>query len=102
MIEDNQMIATSSYGSSRLSRLHEYGEIISIYMLPDYMGKGYGKQLLHETIMCLKEEGYHDLYLWVLKENHHARKFYKNAGFIQSDDVLFNSFGKMSNRFKFT
>ena len=60
-----------------------------------------GKQLLHETIICLKEEGYHDLYLWVLKENHHARKFYKNAGFIQSDDVLFNSFGKISNRFKY-
>lgn len=36
MIEDNQMIGTSSYGSSRLSRLHEYGEIISIYMLRLY------------------------------------------------------------------
>lgn len=88
MIEDDQMIGTSSYAPSRLSRLQGFGEIISIYILPDYIGKGYGKQLLHETIMCLKEEGYHDLYLWVLEENHHARKFYEVAGFIQSDDVI--------------
>lgn len=88
MIEDDQMIGTSSYAPSRLSRLEGFGEIISIYMLPDYIGKGYGKQLLHETIKCLKEEGYHDLYLWVLEENTHARKFYEHAGFIQSDDII--------------
>lgn len=88
MIEDDQMIGTSSYGLSRISKLHEYGEIISIYMLPDYIGKGYDRQLLQETIICLKEEGYHDLYLWVLEENTHARKFYEDAGFMQSDDVI--------------
>lgn len=52
-------------------------EIISIYLLPDYMGRGFGKALFDSVIVELKNMGYRNIFLWVLEENLRARKFMK-------------------------
>ena len=39
MSENDQMIGTASFGKSRWAKYSDYGEIFSIYLLPQYMGR---------------------------------------------------------------
>ncbi|AKN29918.1 GCN5 family acetyltransferase [Clostridium carboxidivorans P7] len=75
-----------AYGKARDDKFTDWGEIISIYLLPDYFRKGYGQKLLQTAIIDMKIEGYKNFYLWVLKENINARNFYESNGFICNDD----------------
>ena len=50
MEEDGQLIGTASYCASRDPSLPEYGEVVSIYLLPDWQGMGYGRLLLDAAI----------------------------------------------------
>lgn len=92
-IEDGMIVGTSSFCSSRLEKFTGWGEVISIYLLPDHMGKGYGKRLMESVIAELKKLGYEDVFLWVLEENERARRFYENFGFVPTDDFLDDSVG---------
>lgn len=88
MLKDEKIIGTSSYCKSRLSDMEEYGEIVSIYLLPEYIGKGYGKLLFKSAVNELKKLGFNDIFLWVLDENHRARRFYEKEGFTLSGRYL--------------
>lgn len=88
IVEGGALVGTSSYGPSRFSDFDDFGEIMSIYLLPQYMGKGYGRQLLHAAVGECTALGYHDLFLWVLEENFRARAFYEKAGFTRSGAYL--------------
>ncbi len=85
VIEDGQMIGTAGFCRSRWEKYSDYGEIVSIYFLPAYMGKGYGRLLLNRCMEELKQCGFDKILLWVLEENHRARKFYEKNGFICSE-----------------
>ena len=76
-----------------LSSFTTGGEVISIYLLPNYMGKGYGKTLMKSTISELKIQGYENIFLWVLEENSRARHFYEQFGFSPTDDFLDDNIG---------
>lgn len=91
--ENNRIIGTASFCKSRWKQYNEYGEIVSIYFLPEYMGKGYGHYLLNACIEELKKSGYHKILLWVLEENQRARKFYENNGFVCTDNILYDNIG---------
>lgn len=80
VIEGDKVVGTSSYCRSRTPEFEGFGEIISIYLLPEYIGKGYGKKLLQAVIGELAKLGYQDIFLWVLEENYRARSFYEKAG----------------------
>ena len=58
-----------------------WGEIISFYTLPSETGKGYGSILMEETLRRLRADGFQDCYLYVLRENEGARRFYARHGF---------------------
>lgn len=92
-IEDSMIVGTSSFCGSRLQHFDGWGEVISIYLLPDHMGKGYGKRLMKSVIAELKKLGYEDVFLWVLEENERARRFYENFGFVPTDDFLDDNIG---------
>lgn len=92
-IEDGIIVGTSSFCSSRLEQFDGWGEVISIYLLPDYMGKGYGKSLMESAIAELKKLGYENIFLWVLEENARARRFYEKFGFAVTDDFLDDNIG---------
>lgn len=80
--EDGQVIGVSSFAKTRDSDLPpEYGEIISIYVLPDYWQKGYGKQLLAWVTGELKAMGFTHCALWTLEENARAQRAYEHFGF---------------------
>ena len=50
LIENGIIIGTASFCKSRWENYGDFGEIVSIYFLPDYIGKGYGKYLLKKCI----------------------------------------------------
>jgi ribosomal protein S18 acetylase RimI-like enzyme len=69
-----------AYGKARDENFLEWGEIVSIYIHPDYWRRGYGHKLLETAILDMKKRGYQNCYLWVLRENHSAQKFYPEIG----------------------
>ncbi|MGI6578277.1 MAG: GNAT family N-acetyltransferase [Eubacteriales bacterium] len=86
MLDDDKYIGTSSFGSGRDSDLPGWGEIVSIYLHPDYIGKGYGSKLMQAALDELKDSGYDGAFLWVLRDNVKARDFYERQGFVESGD----------------
>lgn len=87
-IEDGKFIGTSSFCKSRFDKWPDSGEIVSIYFLPEYFGKGYGKRLIEAVIEELRKDGYKDIFLWVLEDNTRARKFYEKCGFEKTEDYI--------------
>ncbi|WP_373845349.1 GNAT family N-acetyltransferase [Clostridium sp.] len=84
--ENELPVGCVAYGKGRDIKFSDWGEIVSIYLLPDYFRKGYGQKLLQTAIIDMKIKGYKDCYLWVLKENINARDFYESNGFVCNKD----------------
>lgn len=57
------------------------GEVRALYLLPEYMGKGYGARLLHAAEIALRMQGYENCCLYTLEENTKARAFYEKHGY---------------------
>lgn len=92
-MDDEKIVGTSSLCESRSEQFRGWGEIVSIYLLPHYMGKGYGKALMKSTLSELKMQGYKNIFLWVLEENIRARHFYEQFGFSPTDDIINDNIG---------
>lgn len=71
--EDKQPIGCACYGRGRDEDHGTWGEIVSIYLAPDWMGQGYGGQLLEETLNKLREQGF-QLLLFVDAPGESARR----------------------------
>ena len=93
LIENGIVLGTASFCESRWEKYSNYGEMVSIYFLPDYIGKGYGNHLLNKCMEELKSFGYSKLLLWVLEDNSRARRFYEKNGFISSDEYIDDNIG---------
>lgn len=93
MIREEKLIGTSSFGRSRMAEMKEFGEIISLYLLPEVMGNGYGSLLLKAALAELSKMGFDKVFLWVLEENYRARHFYEKFGFVQSERCLVTEIG---------
>ena len=93
MLDGDKIVGTSSYCCSRFLDMKDYGEIISIYLLPEYTKKGYGKLLLQKAIDGIKGLGFSNVFLWVLEENTNARNFYEKFGFLPQDKYLKDNIG---------
>lgn len=57
-----------------------WGEIRSIYVHPDYWGRGLGRELLSAGLGSLVDDGHDRALLWVLEGNSRARLFYERQG----------------------
>jgi len=93
VVQDGKIIGTSCFGKSRMAEMDGFGEIISIYFMPEYMGKGYGRLLLQAVTGELKKMGFDKVVLWVLEENQNARLFYEKCGFVQAERCLLSNIG---------
>lgn len=93
MLDGDKIIGTSSYCKSRFEDFKDWGEIISIYFLPEYMGRGYGRDLLEQAVRELKAMGFKMIFLWVLADNRRARHFYEKCGFKNSGEYMDNIIG---------
>jgi L-amino acid N-acyltransferase YncA len=56
------------------------GELYAIYLLKTAEGRGAGRALLLRMAQFLRDQGYSNMLLWVLKDNPHARGFYEAMG----------------------
>lgn len=92
-LDNGKIVGTSSFCKSRFEQFQGWGEIISIYLLPDYIGKGYGKILMEAALSELKRQGYENVFLWVLEENNRARNFYEQYGFLPAGEFLEHTIG---------
>lgn len=81
VMDGEKYAGTSSIAPARDEELGGWGEIISIYVRPEYFGRGYAGPLLDHVIGVLAEQGYNDICLWVLSENARAQRFYEKNGF---------------------
>lgn len=57
------------------------GEVRAMYLMPEAIGQGLGRQLMAASIERLTRTGFADVTLWVLASNARARRFYEIAGF---------------------
>ena len=78
---DGKIIGKLGYGHCRDEDKINAGEIYAIYLLPEYWDKGYGRQMMEYILSNLKNMGFHEVVIWVLKENIRARIFYEKFGF---------------------
>ena len=91
--EEGQLAGTSSFCRSRFPTYPDDGEIISIYLLPQAMGRGWGAALLKRAMEELAKRGFDRVFLWVLEENTHARAFYARMGFENSGTYMDSEIG---------
>ncbi len=92
-IEDGRIIGTCSFCKSRFGQYPDSGEVMSIYFLPEYMGKGYGSKLIKAVLDELEKQGFKEVFLWTLEENDHARQFYERNGFSCTGEYLNDNIG---------
>jgi GNAT superfamily N-acetyltransferase len=56
------------------------GELLGLYLLEAYQGRGLGRQLVAAVAADLLRQGHASLLLWALSANHRARRFYEALG----------------------
>ena len=77
-MDGKKIVGFISYGNFRDEAI-QAGEIIALYVLKDYYGKGVSEQLMHAALVAL--DHFSEIYLWVLKDNKRAIAFYQKMGF---------------------
>lgn len=88
-------VACINYGPARVENLNAgaicvfdsrgyegWGEIISFYTHPMERDKGYGSLVFDEAVRRLRAAGHSSAFVFVLRENEKARRFYAAHGFI--------------------
>ncbi|ODA39879.1 GNAT family N-acetyltransferase [Desulfosporosinus sp. BG] len=68
-------------GMSSINQERDEALIFGLGIVPEYRGKGYGKELLHLIIDRLWQTGKTELMLDVNSDNAHALELYKKSGF---------------------
>ena len=63
--------------------------VSSLYVLPEYQGFGLGKKLLNEAYKIAKEKHFSKVWLGVMKQNVKSLEWYKNLGFIFTEEEPF-------------
>lgn len=90
---DGRIAGTASFAPARMESMEGYGEVISLYVLPEAMDKGVGYELLKSAVAGLRGQGFSAVYLWVLEDNTRARRFYERFGFESSGAVRSDNIG---------
>ncbi len=76
---DNTIVGFATHAMSRDEDLAGAGEIMAIYVLKAYQGKGIGRRLMDACIQAL--DNVDTMFLWVLQANQKTVSFYRSAGF---------------------
>ena len=77
-IDGLKVVVFISYGNFRGGTI-QAGEIIALYFLKDYYGKGIAQKLMKAALTAL--DYFSEIFLWVLKDNKRAIAFYQKIGF---------------------
>lgn len=93
LYDGNIPLCCATYGPARVDHaagdtvcnfsspdLAAWGELVSLYAHPDHWGEGYGSLVMEEVLKRMS--GYPGCFLYVLRENDRARRFYEKHGFV--------------------
>lgn len=69
-------------------KMRGWGEIHTMYALPQFWGMGHAGELFDYAVDWLHVQGFDKVYLYVLEGNERAARFYKKHGFTPTDDTL--------------
>ena len=75
------MLQEKIIGKIKVSREQKSAFISGFGIVPEFRGKGYGKQALKQAINMLNKEEIYDVALDVSAENNNALNLYKSCGF---------------------
>ncbi|WP_409301103.1 GNAT family N-acetyltransferase [Peribacillus sp. SCS-155] len=76
---EGEIVGFASGGNEQTEDPHYTGEVYAIYILQNYQRKGIGKSLIKRLLKELRSQGYVNLIIWALKDNHN-RSFYESFG----------------------
>ena len=85
---NRRYMGTASVCPAREKSMTGWGELVSLYLLPEAFGKGYAEPLFCAAMRGLLQMGYEEAYLWVLEENLRAQRFYEKQGFRKNGDRM--------------
>lgn len=81
---DEKIIGYASIGTARIALMKNLkdptGEIMELYLDPDYQATGFGRRLFSAAWGELKKHGNTCLVVWALRENTRACEFYESLG----------------------
>lgn len=83
---DGSPVGCVIYGRGRDEEYAGWGEIASLYVLPEKMGSGVGSALLDAAMHALVSDGYDRIYLWAIAEYSQGLRFYQHRGFRATGD----------------
>jgi len=92
-IYENKIIGLLCISKSRDEDKLNAGEVGAIYLIEEFWGKGYGREMMNFAIDTLKNMGYNEIILWVFEENNRARRFYEKCGFTFSGEKAIMNIG---------
>jgi L-amino acid N-acyltransferase YncA len=81
VVEDSQrrLVGLAGFGAARDRGLGHDGEVYTLYVGPDHLGRGAGRALLHGAFGALKQRGFQSCVIWSHARNH-ACYFYEAMG----------------------
>lgn len=88
------------FGCVYLNHDQKYGALIdNLHVHQDWQGRGIGRELMNYCCeWVIKQDPASKLYLWVLKNNQSARKFYERLGGQQVEEVMEHTPGGGSSK----
>ncbi|MGI8688732.1 MAG: GNAT family N-acetyltransferase [Thermomicrobiales bacterium] len=88
---DRRLLGIASGGPEVGGDPHYRGELYVLHVRPDAQGKGVGRALMRAVAERLATEEITTLLVWMLRENHPARRFYTALGgqFLREQPALF-------------
>lgn len=93
VFEEGRVMGAAMVRYARSPEREGYGELVSLYLRPGAVGRGYGRMLLEAALERLRGDGCADVCLWVLEKNAQAIGFYKHMGFRPSGGRMRERFG---------
>ncbi|MDE3283799.1 GNAT family N-acetyltransferase [Lacticaseibacillus parahuelsenbergensis] len=82
-----EIVGVCSFGHARMADYAGWGELYSLYVLPQFQRQHVGSQLIEHALKRLSQT-YANNYVRVLNNNLAAQKFYLKFGFKKTDTVL--------------
>lgn len=77
---DGEIVGFCAGGINRDADEVYDGELYALYVLPDRHHQGIGRALVQVGMGWLRDQGYHQMLIWVLRDNQSARRFYEAVG----------------------
>ena len=78
--EGGNVVGFASGGPERDGDVTYRGELYTVYLLEEHQNRGLGRRLVSAVAQRLLADGFSSMLVWVLEDNHGARRFYESLG----------------------